>query len=119
MNRDQQISAEQAGSNTSAGAWGLRHPGMNNYFKTLLMTFCITITLPAAYGQGDGGIHGMVVAAEDGSSLPDATVRLEGPSLRQMLETSTNPMVNSISATTAGDYELIAIHGNFREQWYD
>ena len=68
---------------------------MNNYFKILFITFCITITMPAAYGQGNGGIHGMVVASEDGSSLPDATVRLEGPSSARCSKHQRNPMVIS------------------------
>jgi hypothetical protein len=28
MNQEQRISAEQSGPSTSAGAWGLRHPGL-------------------------------------------------------------------------------------------
>lgn len=72
---------------------------------------------PALRAQGEGAIHGSVVAKSDGSALPNAQLRLEGPDLPQpLLATSGEDGHFGFQRLTAGRYTLVATHKDFLEQ---
>lgn len=72
---------------------------------------------PALRAQGEGAIHGSVVAKSDGSALPNAELRLEGPNLPQpLVATSGEDGHFGFQRLTAGPYTLVATHKDFLEE---
>ena len=93
---------------------------MKKHLPVLLIAVAAFLSSPApALAQGDGAIHGAVVARADGSTLPGATVVLQGATLPEPRETRTG--VNGhfgFQRLVPGDYLLIVNHSSFLEERY-
>jgi len=73
----------------------------------------------AALAQSDGAVHGVVVASADGTSVPNATVRLESAPGPDVSEATTETDGHfGFQRLAAGDYVLTVTHGSFREERY-
>jgi hypothetical protein len=63
---------------------------MRKFSPSFLLLFWATLNLTSlAYGQGEGTVHGSVIARANGSLLSDVELRLEGVNLPEPLQTTT------------------------------
>ncbi|MBI4479861.1 MAG: TonB-dependent receptor [Acidobacteria bacterium] len=78
------------------------------------------VIIPAtALAQGDGAIHGEVVAQADGSPVPGAVIQLTAAALPKSLETiSAEDGHFGFQRLVPGDYELTVSHENFQSARY-
>ncbi|MBI3895075.1 MAG: TonB-dependent receptor [Acidobacteria bacterium] len=91
---------------------------MKKYFAFLLIGWCVFLcAVPRAQAQGEGAIHGAVVAKADGSALPNTMVRLEGISVPVSLETQTADDGHfGFQRLIPGDYSLVVRRQDFAEE---
>ncbi|OFW10492.1 MAG: hypothetical protein A3G20_07860 [Acidobacteria bacterium RIFCSPLOWO2_12_FULL_59_11] len=91
---------------------------MKKYFAFLLIGWLLFLSIAIrVQAQGEGAIHGIVVAKADGSALPDAAVRLEGLSVPGILQTSTAGDGHfGFQRLVPGKYVLIVVRQNFLEE---
>ncbi|MBI4456038.1 MAG: TonB-dependent receptor [Acidobacteria bacterium] len=86
--------------------------------SSLLFTFSSVLCFVSlVFPQGEGGVHGSVVAKEDGSPLANVKVRLEGSSLAEVLDANTGEDGHfGFQHLLPGDYSLVAEHEEFMEE---
>ena len=91
---------------------------MKKYFLYLLSLFgALWVFAPLIHAQGEGAIHGAVIAQADRSALPNADVWLEGPTLPEPLRTTTGDDGHfGFQRLVPGQYSLVAGHADFLEE---
>ncbi|MBI4459274.1 MAG: TonB-dependent receptor [Acidobacteria bacterium] len=91
---------------------------MKKHLVFLLAGFFILLScIPGLHAQGEGAIHGIVLAKADGSMIPNALVRLEGGSVPASLSTTTGGDGHfGFQRLVPGDYTLVAVRQEFAEQ---
>ncbi|MCH8267065.1 MAG: TonB-dependent receptor [Acidobacteria bacterium] len=69
------------------------------------------------HAQGEGAIHGVVMAEADRSSIPNTGVWLEGPTLPEPLQTTTGDDGHfGFQRLVPGQYSLVVAHAGFLEE---
>ncbi|MBI1956151.1 MAG: carboxypeptidase regulatory-like domain-containing protein, partial [Acidobacteria bacterium] len=91
---------------------------MKKHFAVLLAGLLVFLSFVSrVQAQGEGAIHGIVVAKADGSALPDAAVRLQGLSVPSTLQTGTAGDGHfGFQRLVPGEYVLIVVRQNFLEE---
>ena len=91
---------------------------MNKFFLLLVLGVFGGLALPmGVHAQGEGAIHGVVIAQADRSALPNATVRLEGFTVPGSLTTVTGPDGHfGFQRLVPGEYTLAATRQDFVEE---
>lgn len=90
---------------------------MTKHLAILLIGFCVALRfIPPAWAQGEGTLHGAVVATADQSALPESAVRLEGLTVPLVLTTTTGEDGHfGFQRLVAGEYLLVVTHRDFLE----
>lgn len=87
--------------------------------KTLLIVIGLCSLLlqftPSLRAQGEGAIHGIVIAKADRTALPNAQVRLEGSMMEPLRATSGEDGHFGFQRLVPGQYTLVASHNDFQE----
>ena len=93
---------------------------MNKLLFILFMGgFAVLAFSACARAQGDGAIHGVVLAQADRSPLPNSAVRLEGVSLPISLDTTTGDDGHfGFQRLVAAEYQLTISRDGFLEGRY-
>ncbi|MBI4464379.1 MAG: TonB-dependent receptor, partial [Acidobacteria bacterium] len=91
---------------------------MKKHFAVLLVGWFVFLSMaPRAQAQGEGALHGVVVAKADGSALPDTAVKLEGVSIPATLQTTTADDGHfGFQRLIPGDYMLVVSRQDFAEE---
>ncbi len=91
---------------------------MKKYFLYLLSLFCALLNFtPLVHAQGEGAIHGAVIAQADHSALPHADVWLEGHTLPEPLRTTTGDDGHfGFQRLVPCQYSLVVAHAGFLEE---
>ena len=83
----------------------------------LIAAFGILLVSVRLHAQGEGAIHGRVLAQADRSALPNATVRLEGLTVGSSLTTVTGPDGHfGFQRLVPGEYTVAATRPDFVEE---
>jgi outer membrane receptor protein involved in Fe transport len=91
---------------------------MRKYFLFLLGLICTFALFPSPLrAQGEGAIHGIVIAKNDRSALPNAQIRLEGRMIPLPLQTTSGDDGHfGFQRLVPGEYTVVAIHKDFAEE---
>ncbi|MBI4463757.1 MAG: carboxypeptidase regulatory-like domain-containing protein, partial [Acidobacteria bacterium] len=90
---------------------------LKRIFPLLILVCSLGGSTPLLQAQGEGAIHGAVLAKADGSAILSATVRLEGVTVNLSWTTTTGGDGHfGFQRLVPGEYILTARHPNFIER---
>ena len=91
---------------------------MVKYFAVMLTAFVVLLGIvPVAQAQGEGAIHGIVLAQADRSALPGAAIRLEGPAISGALTAVAGEDGHfGFQRLIPGEYTLVVTRAEFVEE---